>query len=93
MKPIAKAMAVAVSASALIATTSGAAGARKARTLPPASNGQRQTIAAETDGFVIRAAIPDVLGGTALPPAQPRFIPIGSDIHLDARILASGQTK
>lgn len=91
MKPIAKAMTVAWSAAALITAASATAGARKAGVTPPPGTGQRQSIAAEADGFVIRIAAPAPVVGKALPP--PKLIPIGADIHLDARILAADQTK
>ncbi len=91
MKPIAKAMTVAWSAAALIAAASATAGARKAGTTPPPGTGQRQTIAAQAEGFVIRVATPTPMDGKAPPP--PHLIPIGADMHLDARILAADQTK
>jgi len=93
MKPIAKAMTVAWSAAALITATSATAGARKARATPPPITGQRQSITADAEGFVIRVAMPGAMDSKAPPPAQPRLIPIGADMHLDARILAPGQTK
>jgi len=91
MKPIAKAMTVAWSAAALITAASATAGARKAGVTPPPSTGQRQTIAAEAEGFVIRVATPASMDGKAPPP--PQLIRIGADMHLDARILAADQTK
>lgn len=93
MKPIAKAMAVAWSAAALIIAGSATAGARKAGVIPPPDTGQRQTIAAEAEGFVIRVAVPEATGGKTLPPVQTQLIPIGADMHLDARILAADRTK
>lgn len=89
MKPIAKAMTVAWSAAALITAASATAGARKAGGTPPPGTGQRQTIAAEAEGFVIRVATPPAMDGKA----PPRLIPIGADMHLDARILAADQAK
>ena len=92
MKPIAKVMAAALSAAALIAATSATAGARKDRKTPPATS-ERQILAPQADGFVIRASMPGTAGSTAPSPLPPRFIPIGADIRLDARLLAPGQTK
>ncbi len=81
MKPIAKAMTVAWSAAALITAASATASARKAGVTPLPGTGQRQTIAAQAAS----------MDGEAPPP--PQLIPIGANMHLDARILAADQTK
>lgn len=93
MKPIARTMAAALSAAALIAATGAAAGARKGRVTPAPSTGQRQTIVSQADGFVIRVSMLETQNGTPQPLAQSRLIPIGADVHLDARLLTPGEAK
>ena len=88
MKPIAKAMAAALGA--LLATTSAcAAPDGHLRRGEAQSDIQRQrTIAATADGFVIRASLSDPAEKISARVAGRNHIPVGSDTHLDARLLS-----
>ena len=88
MRPIAKTMTAALGM--LIATTAAcAAPNERIRRADAMSDIERQrTIAATADGFVIRTSASDRAERLPAPVARRNHIPVGSDTHLDARLLS-----
>lgn len=88
MKPIAKAMTAALGAF-LATTTACAAPDDHVRRADALSDIERQrTIAATADGFVITASLSDPAEKSSAHIAGRNHIPVGSDTHLDARLLS-----
>lgn len=88
MKPIAKAMMSVLGV--LVATTTACAAPgerlRRAEIMPEVE--RQRTIAATTNGFVIRTAGSIPAGNGAAPVTALEHIPVGSGTHFDARLLS-----
>jgi hypothetical protein len=96
MKPIAKAMAAALSTAACMAGADAALAHGKLRPAAVPAAQQRQAVIPSADGFVIQASVParESIGGVSVMPAPvltpaSTVIRVGANIGLDAALLAS----
>ena len=86
--PIAGAMTGALGAAIVLSPASAAPGDGRRRTAATSHAVLAQTVTATADGFVIRDAAPDRAADTPAPPPLWPLIPVGSGLHLDARLLS-----